>query len=280
MKTTILYLLLIVVSPVWAQQVGINTTTVHNSAVLQVESTSKGFLTPRLTTTERLAINVSTPSPATGLLVFDTDTKTFWYFNNAQWTELKDSYKNEDVGVIAAFHGTPPAGWLALNGSSVAAASYPGLAGKYPGWVSGADIVLPDYRGYFFRGNGSNSDGLVTGPAAGGKQTQATALPVAAITTSSDGNHTHTATFDTEPNHTHSYYDANAANAWHPSTGGANAGATRSWANVTRTTGSSGAHTHSFNAVTGGAHTHSITSGGDAETKPSNITVTWAIKAR
>lgn len=275
-----LYLLLIVVSPVWAQQIGINTTTVHSSAVLQVESTTRGFLIPRLTTTARLAINTSTPAPATGLLVFDIDTNTFWYYNSTEWIELKDTYKNEDIGVIAAFHGTPPAGWLALNGSSVAASTYPGLASKQPGWVSGANIVLPDYRGYFLRGNGSNSDGLATGPAPGVKQGQATDRPSVAMVLSSAGGHTHTASFDTEPNHTHTYFDANAGNAWHPSTGGSIAGATRSWSNVNRTTGNSGAHTHNFNAVTGGAHTHSITGGGDAETKPSNITVTWAIKAR
>ena len=53
------------------------------SAVLDVQSSTKGILIPRLSQTERLAIS----SPATGLLVFDTDNASFWYFNG-NWVEL------------------------------------------------------------------------------------------------------------------------------------------------------------------------------------------------
>jgi uncharacterized membrane protein YhiD involved in acid resistance len=50
--------------------VGIGTYNMTNnaSAVLQVDSTTKGFLPPRMTTTEKNAI----ASPATGLMVYDT----------------------------------------------------------------------------------------------------------------------------------------------------------------------------------------------------------------
>ena len=51
-------------------QVGIGTTNPHASAELDVTSTSKGFLPPRMTTTERGLIS----SPATGLLIFNTTT--------------------------------------------------------------------------------------------------------------------------------------------------------------------------------------------------------------
>ena len=46
------------------------------SAMLDVTSSNKGILIPRMTTTERTAIS----SPATGLLVYDTDFNSFWYY--------------------------------------------------------------------------------------------------------------------------------------------------------------------------------------------------------
>src|SRR5437868_14067022 len=50
-------------------RVGIGTTTPAVSALLTLSSTSMGFLTPRMTTTQRTAI----VSPAQGLLAFQTD---------------------------------------------------------------------------------------------------------------------------------------------------------------------------------------------------------------
>ncbi|MEO7313246.1 MAG: hypothetical protein ABIX01_22865 [Chitinophagaceae bacterium] len=54
------------------------------SSMLDVKSNTKGLLTPRMTTAERQAIVLA----ATGLLVFDTDSLTFWFFNGAGWIEL------------------------------------------------------------------------------------------------------------------------------------------------------------------------------------------------
>lgn len=54
------------------------------SAVLDVWSTSKGMLVPRLNTDQ---IN-SVSSPATGLLVFNTDVNSFWFFNGSTWDDL------------------------------------------------------------------------------------------------------------------------------------------------------------------------------------------------
>jgi hypothetical protein len=48
--------------------VGIGTTSTNSSAILQADSTAKGFLPPRMTTTQKNAIT----SPANGLVVFDT----------------------------------------------------------------------------------------------------------------------------------------------------------------------------------------------------------------
>jgi len=64
-------------------QVGIGTTNPDASSMLDIQSTSKGILIPRMTTTQRTAIS----NPATGLMVFDTTTQSFWFYNTS-WTEL------------------------------------------------------------------------------------------------------------------------------------------------------------------------------------------------
>ena len=51
-------------------QVGIGTSTPNASAELDVSSTTKGFLPPRLTAAQRDAIT----SPAVGLVIFNTST--------------------------------------------------------------------------------------------------------------------------------------------------------------------------------------------------------------
>ncbi len=61
--------------------VGIGTLNPHPSSVLELESTEKGILIPRMTTSERTAI----ASPAQGLLVYDVSTNNFWYFDGTQW---------------------------------------------------------------------------------------------------------------------------------------------------------------------------------------------------
>ena len=69
-----------------AQQnnVGINTTTPDPSAALHIESTNQGVLVPRLTSVQREGIS----NTATGLLVFDTDTGSFWFYNGTAWVNL------------------------------------------------------------------------------------------------------------------------------------------------------------------------------------------------
>jgi hypothetical protein len=66
-------------------QSGINTTTPDPSAILDVYSTNKGFLLPRLTTMQKDAI----ASPAVGLMVYQTDgTAGFYYFNGTVWVYI------------------------------------------------------------------------------------------------------------------------------------------------------------------------------------------------
>lgn len=69
-----------------AQSVGINEdgSAPEPSALLDVKSTSKGMLVPRMSSAERTGI----ATPAEGLLVFDNETLSFWYYKAAGWTEL------------------------------------------------------------------------------------------------------------------------------------------------------------------------------------------------
>jgi len=65
--------------------VGIGTTTPAASSLLEVRSTSKGFLAPRMTSAQRAAI----VTPATGLLVYQTDgTAGYYYYYGTGWRLL------------------------------------------------------------------------------------------------------------------------------------------------------------------------------------------------
>lgn len=66
-------------------QVGINLTGAppHSSSILDVSGNTGGFLAPRMTLTERLNI----PSPAEGLIVYQTNFEGgYYYFNGFSWT--------------------------------------------------------------------------------------------------------------------------------------------------------------------------------------------------
>ena len=75
-----------------AQSVGINTTSPHASAALDVSSTTKGMLVPRMLESERMYIT----SPANGLLVYQTDgTAGFYFWNGAAWTPVSGGTPSE-----------------------------------------------------------------------------------------------------------------------------------------------------------------------------------------
>ncbi len=63
-------------------QVGINTTNPDPSAILHVESSSQGFLPPRMTTLQRDQIL----SPAEGLFIYNLDSNCFQFYKGASWS--------------------------------------------------------------------------------------------------------------------------------------------------------------------------------------------------
>lgn len=88
MKNFTFLLFLFITQYSHAQSIGIGSNnTPHPSAALDVNSTTKGFLVPRMTSAQRTAI----ASPTKGLQVFDTTTNSFWYYNGTAWTDVYGS---------------------------------------------------------------------------------------------------------------------------------------------------------------------------------------------
>jgi hypothetical protein len=64
---------------------GIGTTTPNPSSILEMSSTTKGMLLPRMTVAQRNAI----VSPAIGLMIYQTNnTAGFYYYNGSGWTAV------------------------------------------------------------------------------------------------------------------------------------------------------------------------------------------------
>ncbi len=67
-----------------AQNVSIGTAAANNSALLHLESTTQGFLAPRMTNTQMLAIS----TPATGDIVYNTTYANFYYYTGTVWIPM------------------------------------------------------------------------------------------------------------------------------------------------------------------------------------------------
>jgi hypothetical protein len=141
-----------------------NTNAIPNSSsLLDLTSNTKGVLIPRMTSAERTAI----PAPATGLLVFDNTTNSFWFYNGSQWMELNtggastnwtvlgnDIYNNNsgNVGIGAS----TPFAKLTVNGDAVIAAGL-GIATTTPD----LDTYKLDVNGSIHNTGNTYTDGSV-----------------------------------------------------------------------------------------------------------------------
>jgi microcystin-dependent protein len=169
-------------------------------------------------------------------------------------------------GIMAFAMNSAPTGWLVANGSAVSRTTYSSLwtalgttSSPYGQGDGSTTFNLPDLRGYFVRGSGTNSDGTASGTF-GAKQT-ASLL-----------NHTHSGTTsDPSANHTHGYtrYNTLLNNIMTLPGSGING----IWQNTTNveTGGVSANHAHSFT-------TGNPSAGGGSETRPANIAMLYCIK--
>ena len=105
MMKRILFLICILTSINLNAQTGIGTTSPDASAKLEVYSTTKGFLPPRMTSTQRGAI----ASPAVGLMVYQTDgTSGLYFYNGSAWIYIINGTTNV-VSVVNGGTGTTTA---------------------------------------------------------------------------------------------------------------------------------------------------------------------------
>jgi hypothetical protein len=86
MKKSAFLLLILCSASLSYSQVAINNSGAppDGSAMLDISSTNKGFLAPRMTSNQRDDIF----SPETGLMVYDETTDGFWFFNGSSWVEV------------------------------------------------------------------------------------------------------------------------------------------------------------------------------------------------
>ena len=120
-------------------QTGIGTTSPHASAKLEVFSENKGFLPPRMTASQRNNI----PSPAAGLMVYQTDgTSGLYYYNGTVWIYIINSTTNV-VSVVNGGTGTTTStgtGSVVLNTN--ASLANPTLTTPSLGVASGTSLSL------------------------------------------------------------------------------------------------------------------------------------------
>ncbi len=85
LKLSIICVIFLLISVICVpQHVGINQPSPDASALLDLTSDSMGLLIPRMTLLKRDAI----VSPATGLMIYQTDnTPGFYYWNGSQWVQ-------------------------------------------------------------------------------------------------------------------------------------------------------------------------------------------------
>lgn len=124
------------------------------SALLDIKSSTHGLLVPRMSSAERLAI----ATPGIGLLVFDTDTNSFWYNAVAGWTEITSA-------------AAMPNYWSA-NGAHI----YNNNSGNVGIGTSSPshplEILTPDASWGMVQTNGTDQVGTFTGSGAGWLATQ------------------------------------------------------------------------------------------------------------
>jgi uncharacterized protein (TIGR02145 family) len=126
MKKILLCAAFIAASFTGIAQVGIGTTTPDASAALDIESTTKGFLPPRMDTAARNAI----VAPVAGLVIYNTFSKVLEWFDGTNWTSTAagtvESSTNSNLTVASViYQGTSVINntGIGYNGEAVPSAS-------------------------------------------------------------------------------------------------------------------------------------------------------------
>jgi len=259
-------------------QLGIGTTAPHASSQLEISSVDKGALLPRMTESQRLAIQ----NPAEGLLVFQTGgSEGFYYYDGNNWANIiVDGDNRIATGTIVAYAGsTAPEGWMLCSGTAISRSSYPDLFNvigiNYGTGDGSSTFNLPDLRGRTIFGRDDmggisagrisnlNVSGQIMGEQIG---SQSVSLAVANM---ASHKHTFTGSSVTTNNnsHAHTYQDAyyaeNGSGGYGNNSRVGNVGSTDTDNSFYWRTSSDG-HSKSLSGIpTGGtAHSHTFTAAG------------------
>jgi hypothetical protein len=145
-------------------QMGINTSTPSNGALLDISSSNKGFLIPRIPLTGTDDVTTITPSATTGLMIYNTVTAGvlpvqvtpgFYHWDGAQWRRLYNqgyTLRYQQTNEVTA--DSNPATYLDIPGLDTGDFNIP-FSGEY-------QLVI---RGYLSAGDisGISGDGACTG---------------------------------------------------------------------------------------------------------------------
>jgi microcystin-dependent protein len=174
----------------------------------------------------------------------------------------------------------PPSGWLLCDGMQLNglayAALYQAIGTAYGGDLTSQSFRLPDLRGQFLRGvdgsashdpdhkqRGAAAAGGNAGNLVGSVQGGAAALPSNPFVTNTIPAHNHGGWTGTENSGYPVWYDCSGCQNWAASQGS-------NWG--------MGHNSHNHSIPPDGAHGHTVTSGGDSETRPTNVYVNYIIK--
>jgi microcystin-dependent protein len=166
------------------------------------------------------------------------------------------------AGAVMAFAmNGAPTGWLAANGSTVSRTTYSALwtalgttSSPYGQGNGSTTFNLPDLRGYFVRGSGTNSDGTASG-VFGVKQAHMFQ------------DHGHSSTISSVADHTHQIGTTPGGAGFQPRAFSDEVGST-----TPKLTSPDGGHTHTITV----SNPNSGNSG--TETRPANIAMLYCIK--
>jgi microcystin-dependent protein len=138
--------------------------------ILQVKQISAAQISTSAVEITKLHSNVVKPSGALTITVdgiaVDYDTTTLSVVGNKLTVNSVGVLPAGTIIATAALTAAP--GFLVADGSIVSRAAYPALFGAIginfnTGTVPASAFKLPDLRGYFVRGSGTNEDGVASG---------------------------------------------------------------------------------------------------------------------
>lgn len=159
--------------------IGIPSANIHTSAQLEVASTTKGFLAPRMTEAQKNNID----NPAAGLLVYQTDgTNGFYYFDGSVW---KSGLGPQGV---AGSNASITLGEIASSSNSNGASITDGILNLAPADINNGGIVTINAQTFegnkSFTSNGSfNGQSIGKGNATGGENLAVGAGAMNAVST-------------------------------------------------------------------------------------------------